>query len=124
MKNRLFAGLLLADDAIGKFTPPPFIKPGIDATGKLTGIMVFFNSLLKLVFIVAGLWAFINILMAGYGYISAGGDAKAITKATDRIWQSFVGLLVIVSSFLLAAIVGILLFGDAGAILKPTLGIK
>lgn len=108
-------------DPIGKVSPPPFIPSGIDASGKLTGIMVFLNSLLKIVFIVAGLWAFLNLILAGYQFISAGGDAKQIGNAWSRIWQSLLGLLIIVASFLIAAIIGILLFGNPTAILQPTL---
>lgn len=118
---------LLADctQGIGCISPPPFITSGINsATGELTGIVDFLNSILKLVFIVAGIWTFFNFIIAGYGFLSAGGEPKNITKAWDRIWQSFMGLLFIVGSFLLAAIAGVLLFHDATAILKPTLGTK
>ena len=119
--------LLIAacDPIIGCITPPAFITPGIDpGTGQLTGIMVFLNSLLRLVFIAAGLFGFFNLIIAGFQFMTAGGDPKAIGKAWEKIWQSFVGLLIIVSSFLLAAIIGILLFRDPFAILKPTLGIR
>lgn len=108
-------------DPVGKITRPSFIPEGIDSTGKFTGIMVFLNSILKLVFIVAGLFAFINIILAGYQFMTAGGDAKAVGKAWEKIWQSFLGLLIVVSSFLLAAIIGILLFKDPTAILQPKL---
>lgn len=108
---------------IGKITPPPFINlPGIDpASGQLTGPVVLLNSLLKLVFIVAGLWAFLNLILAGFGFISAGGDPKNVTKAWEKIWQTLIGLLIIVASFLLAAIFGMLLFKDPTAILQPKL---
>lgn len=111
------------DEVIGNVKPNIGIltTDAISKTGELTGIMTLLNSILKLAFIFAGLWAFINFIVAGYGFLSAGGDAKAVGKAWDRIWQSFVGLLVIVASFLLAAIAGMLLFGDATAILNPKL---
>lgn len=113
-----------AEDIIGKLQPTIGIlkQDAIDATGKFTGILVLLNSILKIVFAVGGLWAFFNFVIAGYGFLSAGGDSKNIAKAWDRIWQSFVGLLFIVGSFLLAAIAGLLLFQDATAILQPTLG--
>lgn len=115
---------LSAEDVIGIIQPTIGIlkQDAIDSSGKFTGILVLFNSLLKIVFVVGGLWAFFNFIIAGYGFLSAGGDSKNITKAWDRIWQSFVGLLFIVGSFLLAAIAGALLFHDATAILRPTLG--
>ncbi len=115
---------LSAEDIIGKIQPTIGIlsQPAIDPEGKLTGVITLLNSILKLVFIFGGLWTFFNFVFAGYGFLSAGGDSKNISKAWDRIWQSFVGLLLIVGSFLFAAIVGLLLFKDATAILQPTLG--
>ncbi len=112
------------DKIIGKVRPSIGIlkDDAINASGKLTGVMTLLNSLLKVVFVIGGLWAFFNFIIAGYGFLSAGGDSKNIAKAWDRIWQSFVGLLFIVGSFLLAAIAGALLFHDATAILQPTLG--
>lgn len=118
---------VFADDPIGKISPAIsgiFSKPAIDDTGKLIGIILLLNNILKLVFVVAGIWAFFNFIIAGYGFLSAGGEPKNITKSWDRIWQSFMGLLFIVGSFLLAAIAGMLLFHDPSAILQPTLGPK
>lgn len=107
---------------IGRVSPPPFIKEGINTTtGQLTGIMVLLNTLLKLVFIAAGLYAFFNIVIAGFDFINAAGDPKKVATAWERIWQSVLGLLIIVSSFLLAAIIGLILFNDPGAILNPKL---
>ncbi|MBI2617632.1 hypothetical protein HYW55_05865 [Candidatus Gottesmanbacteria bacterium] len=95
--------------------------PAIDASGKLTGVIALLNSILRLIFITAGLWGFINLLISGFQFMTAGGDPKAISKAWEKIWQSFLGLLIIVTSFLLAAIIGILLFRDPVAILQPSL---
>lgn len=110
-------------DAIGKVSPPPGIwaTPIVDSTGKLTGLIGLSNTLLKLVFIVAGLYALINIILAGFAFMSAGGDSKGVAKAWEKIYMTLLGLTVIVCSFLLAAIIGILLFGNAMAILNPTI---
>lgn len=113
-----------ADDPIGGITPPGtglLATPPIDSTGKFTGIVSLLNSFLKLIFIAAGLWGFFNIIFAGFSFMNAGGDPKNITKAWDKIWQSIVGLLIIVLSFLLAAIIGIILFRDPMYILQPSL---
>ena len=109
-------------DPIGCISPPSYITPGVDPTSGLPiGVMTLSNSLLKLVFIVAGLWAFLNLIVAGFGFMNAGGDAKMVTKAWNRIWQSLLGLLIIVVSFVIAAIIGMLLFKDPTAILQPKL---
>jgi hypothetical protein len=119
--STVFAACTDPNDPIGCVSPPPFIGTGIDASGKLVGPMVFLNTILKLVFAVGGLWAFFNIVLAGFGFMTAGGDPKQFGKAWDRIWQSLLGLFVIVMSFLLAAIIGIIFFKNPAYLFNLTL---
>lgn len=85
------------------------------------GVGLFISNILRLVFVVAGIWAFINFIIAGFQYMSAGGDPKALNAAWARIWQSLIGLVFVVGSFALAALIGQLLFGDPSAILNPVI---
>jgi len=84
-----------------------------------TGIVMLLSNVLRLVFAAAGIFAFINFIIAGYQYMSAGGDSKALNAAWGRIWQSLLGLLIVVLSFALASLVSYLMFGRADAILNP-----
>lgn len=93
----------------------------IGEEGKDFGLMVFANNLLKLVIIIAGIFALLNLIIAGFQFMTAGGDPKAVSQASSKIWQSLIGLLVVAASFLLAAIFGWLLFGNPLAILQPTI---
>lgn len=113
MKNLLAQ----ATDFFGQVTPPP----GIEQYGDLSdfGLIKFANNLLKLLIVIGGLYTFINIIFAGFGYMSAGGDSKKISDATTKIWQSIIGLVIMAGSFVIAALVGWLLFKDATAILNP-----
>lgn len=83
------------------------------------GIVLFFSNILRLVFVVAGIYALLNFIIAGYQYMTAGGDTKALTAAWNRIWQTLLGLIIIVGSFALAALFGYLIFGNAMFILNP-----
>jgi len=85
------------------------------------GIITLSNSLLKLVIVLAGLYAFWNFIAAGYGFMSAGDDAKAVGKAWNKFTLSILGLTFVAGSFVLAAIFGYLIFGDAMAIISPTI---
>ncbi|MBI4062643.1 hypothetical protein HY410_01860 [Candidatus Gottesmanbacteria bacterium] len=85
----------------------------------LTGLTLFLSNILRLVFVGAGVYAFVNFVIAGFQYMNAGGDTKLLGAAWARIWQSLLGLLFIVGSFALAALFGYLIFGDAGFILNP-----
>ena len=83
------------------------------------GIIVLGNNLLKFTIVLAGLYTFWNIIAAGYMFMSAGGEAKNIAKAWDKIWQSIVGLLIVAGSFVLAGIFGYLIFDDVTALITP-----
>ena len=97
--------------------PLPPAYQGI--TGSPGGLILFLTNILRLVFVVAGIFVFVNLILAGFQFMSAGGDSKAIEKAWAKIWQSLLGLILVVGSFALAALFGYLLFGDAGFILNP-----
>ena len=103
-------------DIIGKIDNPLLYA---DVEGG--GVAFFLSNILRLVFVVAGIYAFINLILAGFGYMSAGGDTKALGKSLDRIWQTLVGLAVIAGSFVLAAVFGYILFGNASFLLNPVL---
>ena len=92
---------------------------GGGSLGPSGGLIVLLNNTLRLIFTAAGIYAFIRIVLAGLAFIGAGGDPKKIEQAWNSIWQSLVGLVIIISSFILAAIAGLLLFGRADAILNP-----
>jgi hypothetical protein len=90
----------------------------------LTGparLVVLMRNVLRLIFLVAGIYAFIRIVLAGLKFISSSGDPKGIQAAWEAIWQSLLGLVIIVSSFVIAALAGQLLFGRWDAILNPTI---
>lgn len=106
----------------GTIAPPP----GVDIyssgkTGVAPGFISFANNGIKMIIVIAGLYAFLNIIMAGYGFMSAGGDSKQVEKAVGKLTQSLIGLLLIAGSFILAGIFGYLLFGNPLAILSPTI---
>ena len=108
----------LAQNPFGQIKPPP----GVEKHGATpSGLINLLNLGLKLLVVFAGIYAVINIIFAGYQFMSAGGDPKNIEKAWGRIWQSLIGLLLVAGSFLIAAIFGQLLFGRADAILNPSI---
>ena len=109
------------DDIVGKVTnplPAPYKNLGGSA-GQAGGLILFFSNILRLVFVIAGIYAFINFMIAGFQYMTAGGDSKALGDAWSRIWQSLWGLVIIVGSFALASLFGQLIFGDPFFILNP-----
>lgn len=85
------------------------------------GLIQLLNNVLRLIFVVAGLYALFQFITAGFDFISAGGNPESVTKAWNKIWQALVGLFIIIGSFLLSMVIGQLLFGDSRAIIEPKL---
>lgn len=82
-------------------------------------VITLLNNLLRLIFIVAGLFVLFQILIAGINYTGAAGDPQKIQNAQDRIWQSLMGLIIMIASFIAAVIIGAIFLDDPMAILNP-----
>ena len=87
--------------------------------GSDTGPVTFISNLLMLVSVGAGIFAFINLLLAGIQYIGSAGKPENTSAAMARINMSLVGLAIIAGANALAAIFGQILFGSWDAILNP-----
>jgi hypothetical protein len=103
------------DSIVGNINPPP----GSNVDFTIAGIVPFLNNIIKFLIVIAGVYVLFNIILAGFQFINAGGDPKNVEKAWNKIWQSVLGLVIVAGSFVLAAIFGYLVFGDATAILNP-----
>ncbi|MFA5532110.1 MAG: hypothetical protein WDA13_00735 [Candidatus Shapirobacteria bacterium] len=71
-----------------------------------SGLFTLLSNILKLAGVIAGLFFIVQIIMAGYGYISANGDPKKTEAAWAKIYQSAIGLAIVASAFVLASVIG------------------
>lgn len=69
------------------------------------GLFAFLNNIIRLVGTIAGIFMIVQLIMAGFDYISASGDPKKATQAWAKIWQSLIGMIIIASTFVIAAVV-------------------
>jgi len=90
-----------------------------DAQSGGIGLLLFMSNLIKVGTIIAGVWVMFNFIMAGYTYVTSSGDAGAHKKVMDQLSMSVIGLVLIVASYTIAAIIGLLVFGDPNYILNP-----
>ncbi len=105
--------------SIGAFKNPHL--SGVNAFGsgdESGGIVKLLNSGIQIIFLIAGIYAFFNIAIAGFMFINARGDAKQIESAWYKIWQSMAGLAIVIISFIAAVVLGQVFFGNPGAILN------
>lgn len=91
------------------------LSPGNYTGGEGQDLITLVGNLVRLLIVVAGVYVLFNLIMAGYIYISAGGDPKNITRAWEKIWQSLLGLVIIAASFILAVIIGYVVYGPSNA---------
>ncbi|MGD9129402.1 MAG: hypothetical protein PVJ09_02870 [Candidatus Woesebacteria bacterium] len=109
---------LAADDVLGgKIKPPPGVEK-YNVGGRI-GIIVFISNLIKVATVVAGIWVLINVILAGWKYITSSGDSKAHGEVSSKITYSIIGLVIIVLAYTITALISLIIFGDAGFILNP-----
>lgn len=77
------------------------------------------SNIFQLVAIAAGIFSVINLILAGMMYIQSQGDAKMTEQAWQKIYMSLIGLIIIVMSYVIAALIGQILFGRANYIFSP-----
>jgi len=121
--------LAAAPPSIGEIDPPPgtdvqiesAVAQGYIANSNEIAIFFFISNIIKIATAAAGVYVMYNLAIAGYDFLTAGGKADAYQKARDRLVMSVIGLLLIVMAYLITALLSLLIFGDAGFILNPTL---
>jgi hypothetical protein len=104
---------------LGNVAPPP----GYTAFGGAdpAGLSKLLSIALRTLIVIAGIYALFNFIFAGYAYLSSAGDPKAAQNASSKITQSVIGLTVAAGAFVIAGIVGQILFQDPNALLQITI---
>ena len=105
-------------DIFGTINKPISTKYGSIGTPDL-GLVSFVNNLLGLVTTIAGIFVIVNFIIAGYQYLSSNGEAQKILAAGNKILQSAIGIGLVAIAYVIAAIVGKILFNDPTRLLQP-----
>ncbi|OGG03900.1 hypothetical protein A2W14_05515 [Candidatus Gottesmanbacteria bacterium RBG_16_37_8] len=90
------------------------VKVGNSLNRLVSGIIGFLTM-------IAALWFLFQFIIAGFNWINAGGDKGAAQAAREKITNAVVGLLVVVSAWVLVALLGSLIGLDIlnpGAVLQ------
>jgi hypothetical protein len=81
--------------------------PAKNITGSTIGDLLTgggFN-ILTLIFFLTGLVFFMNLVIAGWEYMTSAGDPKKIAGASTRLINSFFGIVVVFASFLIVRLI-------------------
>jgi hypothetical protein len=80
--------------------------PGKALGGSGATISNLLNPLIYNILIISGILAFIVIILAGFNYVSAGGDKNKLELAQDMLNYGILGLVLVVLAFLITRIIG------------------
>lgn len=111
--------LIAQSSPFGTIQPPEAVQKYGVLGGSGGGLVQFISNLIVLVTVLGGVWALFNIILAGFALVTSDGDPKKVGQMTEKITTSFIGLLVMVSAPLLAALLGLLIAGRADYFLRP-----
>lgn len=123
----LCSGVLMSQVFAADPTPTSILGGTIDPGVKILregSAIGFFNIILKIVYITAGIYVFFNFIVAGFRFLAASDKPETITQVKDIILKSLIGLLIIVLSVVFAALIGWLFYDSPTAILAPQLQIE
>lgn len=67
-----------------------------DPGGSLSEILAL---ALQVVLVVAGIWAFLNIVFGAYTIISSGGDAQKVAEGRGKVMFALIGLFVVLAAW-------------------------
>jgi hypothetical protein len=105
-------------DPFGTIVAPAGVERYDQAAGGI-GLLLFMSNLIQIATVVAGVWVMFNFITAGYMYVTSNGDSGIHGKVSSKLTQSVIGLVIIVAAYGIAALVGLLMFGDATYFLNP-----
>jgi hypothetical protein len=119
----IFPSLVLAQvpaDVFGEINAPQGVEQ-LNTQANGIGVLLFISNMIKLATVIAGIIVFFNLIRAGYTYINSQGNSKANEEVKNIVTYSILGLILIVAAYTIMAVISVVLFGDAGYILNPTL---
>ena len=106
-------------DIIGTINNPTTYSGYDTLQGANKGLTLFITNLVYLIMTLAGLFTLVNLILAGYLYLGSNGNPQQITAAANKILQSLIGLVVVAAAFVIANLIGYLLFQDPNFLFKP-----
>ena len=93
---------------------PGYLTGGYDPADAGSGLATFIKNSLNAFYVVAGLAVFVYLIIAGFRYVTASGDQKALQDASKQISGAVTGIAVIIVSYafvsILSAVLGVPIF--------------
>ena len=108
------------EELVGEINVPKGVELINQDSGADIGIILFISNLIKIFTLIGGIWIVINLVHAAYLYITSESTDVNI-KVRDKITMSVVGFILMIAAYSVAALIGLILFGEPGYILSPNI---
>ncbi len=79
--------------------------PVYAAPAELSGIVAIIENIIKLLAPAAGIAFFVMLLFGGYQFLTSGGDPKAVGAARGTLTYAVIGIILVVSAWLILQLV-------------------
>ncbi len=87
-----------------------FGRIGLENTDEAGSVLTdVISNLIGILTIFGLIWFLIQIIIAGYQFISAGGDSQKIKEAQQKLQNNFIGAVIVISAIFLFMLLGELL---------------
>jgi len=73
---------------------------------QLSSIVQIIENIIKLLAPAAGIAFFVMLLFGGYQFLTSGGDPKAVAAARSTLTYAVIGIILVVSAWLILQLVG------------------
>lgn len=77
-----------------------------DGASGLVGISNLVSSTIGIITVGATIWFMFQLIIGGINWLASGGDKTKLQEARDRITNAFVGLVIVMASWGIIAILG------------------
>ncbi len=94
-----FGGVVLVASAQGY--DPLVTLPGVTTVGTAVGMGEYLAGMMKFIVAIAGVFAIVVAIIGGTQYVAAGISPNAKGDAKDRIMNAFIGLALVLTSYLI-----------------------
>ena len=104
---RLFSPFLLLLYAPRVYAARDWGTCAPDSVATISCIETLFENTVWGVIALAGVGLFIMLIVGGYGFLFSGGDPKKLEKARGTLTNAIIGIVVIVTAYLIIRTIGV-----------------
>jgi len=105
--------LLANNEDLGRIGGPtgfgPFGNLPFDVGEAAKGFNRVISAIIGVITIVAGIWFMFQFIIAGFSWLTAGGNQESVSNAQARMRNAFIGIIIVVAAWAIIGVIGSLI---------------